>query len=79
MLGIAVFGILPIVYGIYDNFDDLMEFWESKKASRSFLGFPWVVLEQMFFVVCLQVHGFGLYFAQQLLTAWQPRGNKKVN
>ena len=81
MLGVAVFGILPIVYGLYDNFDDLKQYWLSRKTSRLFLNFPWVVLEHMFFVVCLQVHGFGLYFAQQLLRAWKPRsaGAKKTN
>lgn len=73
-LGILTFGILPIVYAIYDISDDLVDYWNTRKTANLFLGFPVVVLWAMFVTIVIQIHFFGMLFAYQLIKAWRARG-----
>lgn len=77
-LGTIIFGVLPALYGIWDLFEDMTQYWRTKEAVVQFRGFPMVVLWNMFLAVALQVHGFGLSFAWALWTAWTTRGGKKI-
>lgn len=77
IIGIIVFGLLPVFYAIYDLSDDLMNYMDTKKASLLFLGYPMIVLWSMFLAIALQVHTFGVYFAYQLSKAWKPKGERK--
>ena len=77
-LGTLIFGVLPALYGIFDQCDDMILYWRTKEATVKFRGFPMVVLWNMFLAVILQVHGFGLGFAWALWNAWTPRGGKKA-
>ena len=76
MLGTLCLGILPVAIAIMTLVDDLVEYWDTRSSSHMFLGFPVVVLWNMFLAICLQVHGFGLYFGWQLYNAWKPKPKK---
>ncbi len=78
ILGVAIFGLLPLFYAIYDMYDDLLAYWNTRLATRRFQGFPVVVLWSMFVCVALQVHAFSIYFAKQLTSAWSVRGERKA-
>jgi len=79
LLGIIVFGILPMIFGLYALLDDLLEYWDTRTSKRLLFGFPVVVLWNMFLAINFQVHAFALYFGWQLYNAWKPKGSKKVN
>jgi len=77
MIGTIIFGIGPVVYGIITTFGELLTYWETWETKNLFLGFPLVILWNMFLIIALQVHGFGLWFASNLLGAWKARGETK--
>ncbi|XP_013401141.1 protein jagunal homolog 1 [Lingula anatina] len=79
ILGTVLFGLLPIFYGIYDYSDDLSSFLNNKGKARKLFGFPFVTILYMFIAVALQVHGFGIYIATQLISSWKPKVQKKAN
>jgi len=77
LIGTIVFGLGPVFYGIVSKLDDLIEYWDTKDAKLTFFGFPAVLLWNMFLVIALQVHAFGLWFAWILMGAWKSRGFAK--
>lgn len=76
-IGTVVFGLGPVFYGIYSMLGDLLEYWHTRETKATFFGFPAVLLWNMFLVVALQVHVFGLWFAWTLIDAWKARGIAK--
>ncbi|WAR07925.1 JAGN1-like protein [Mya arenaria] len=76
LIGTAVFGILPVIYGLIELFDDLMLYYKDKKSSSQILGYPAVLVWYLCLVVCLQMHAFGIYFGANLLKAWKPKDKK---
>ena len=76
LLGTLLLGILPVGFAIITLVDDLIAYWDTRASSRMFLGFPVVVLWNMFLAICLQVHIFGLYFGCKLYNAWKPKVKK---
>ncbi|XP_021366759.1 protein jagunal homolog 1-like [Mizuhopecten yessoensis] len=79
VIGTVVFGICPVVYGIFDQIDDLYAYLNEKKSIGTIQGFPAVIVWFMFLTMAIQLHGFGLYFARQLHKSWKPRLDKKKN
>jgi hypothetical protein len=80
MIGTVLFGFGTIVYAIFHLLDDLLAYWETRETTHLFLGFPVVVLWNMFLIIALQVHSFGLCFAWSLRQAWKARGeSRKIN
>lgn len=77
MIGTVVFGILPVLYGIMDQMDDLFLYINHRKYKAEIAGYPAVIVWFMFLAITLQLHGFAIYFSAQLLRAWKPRGNEK--
>ncbi|ELU12437.1 hypothetical protein CAPTEDRAFT_154162 [Capitella teleta] len=73
LIGCVVFGIAPILYAMYTLSDELFEFWETRESKRLLLGFPIVVLWNMFLVIALQIHIFSFSFGWQLNKAWSPK------
>lgn len=73
LIGTVVFGLGPVFYAIYDMWDDMMLYLDTREAKKQFLGYPVVVLWNMFLVLNVQVHFFGLIFAINLLKAWTAR------
>ena len=76
-LGMITFGVIPILYAFYDLSDDMLAYYDTRKATLLFLGFPVVVLWAMFLTIAIQVHGFGIFFAYQLIRAWRVRTVQK--
>ncbi|KAK3097043.1 hypothetical protein FSP39_005834 [Pinctada imbricata] len=76
MIGSVVFGVIPVLYGLIDQSDDLYAYLNEKKFTGQILGYPAVVVWFMFLTVATQIHGFGLYFAAQLIKSWRPRERK---
>ena len=74
LIGTVVFGLGPVFFGIFSQIGDLLEYWDTREARVTFFGFPAVLLWNMFLVIALQVHAFGLWFAWTLMCAWKSRG-----
>ena len=77
LIGWVVFGLGPVVYGMYSLFDELMDYWNTRETKKLFMGFSVVVLWNMFLVVAFQLHLFGVWFSWKLLRAWKPKAVKK--
>lgn len=77
LIGTVVFGLGPVFYGIISMLDDLLEYWHTRETKATFFGFPAVLLWNMFLVIALQVHVFGLWFGWTLMGAWKSRGITK--
>ena len=77
LIGAVVFGVGPVFYAIYDMWDDMMLFINTRETKKLFLGYPIVVLSNMFLIIALQVHFFALVFAWNLLKAWTAVAVKK--
>lgn len=77
VIGTVVFGLIPVVYGIVDQIDDLYAYLNEKKSLGTIQGYPAVIVWFMFLTLAIQLHGFGLYFARQLMQSWSPRSEKK--
>ncbi|KAL3883377.1 hypothetical protein ACJMK2_029649 [Sinanodonta woodiana] len=76
MIGTVVFGLLPVIYGMIDQIDDMYAYLYDKKYTTRIFGYPAVVVWFLFLAVALQLHGFGLYFASVLFQAWRPKPKK---
>jgi len=77
LIGTVVFGLGPVFCGILSMMDDLLEYWDTRETNATFFGFPAVLLWNMFLVIALQVHAFGLWFAWTLIGAWKSHGLTK--
>lgn len=77
LIGTVLFGLGPVAYGILSMIGDLLEYWDTRETKVTFFGFPAVLLWNMFLVIALQVHAFGLWFAWTLIGAWKSRGLTK--
>jgi len=73
LIGTVVFGVLPVLYGLIELFDDLMLYWNERKHTAQILGYPAVLVWYLSLIVCLQVHIFAMYFGVTLLKAWKPK------
>lgn len=76
IIGSIVFGVVPVLYGLVDQADDLFAYITDKKQTAQILGFPAVLIWFMFLSISAQIHGLGLYFSVQLMKAWKPRSKK---
>lgn len=76
VVGSIVFGMLPVIYGLIDQSDDLYAYLNEKKYSGQFFGYPAVLVFYLFLFIAVQVHAFGIYFSYQLLRSWKPREKK---
>jgi len=74
LIGTVVFGLGPVFYGIFSLSGDLLDYWDTRETQTTFFGFPAVLLWNMFLLIALQVHAFGLWFAWTLMGAWKSRG-----
>ncbi|KAJ8314818.1 hypothetical protein KUTeg_006968 [Tegillarca granosa] len=77
VIGTVVFGVIPIIYGVIDQMDDLYNYLNEKKSTGQILGYPAVLVWFLFLLTSAQLHGFGLYFASQLLSAWKTKIDKR--
>jgi hypothetical protein len=57
------FGLLPVIYGILDQIDDLYAYLNEKRWSAQIFGYPAVIVWFMFLTAAIHLHGFGLYFS----------------
>lgn len=68
-------GILLVLYAaIFHVQHALITYWNTHQTRLVFQGIPVVILWSMFLAIALQVHGYGIYFASSLLSAWKSRG-----
>nr|CAI5858356.1 unnamed protein product [Callosobruchus analis] len=82
MIGLSLFGLLPLFYAIIYYFSDVwtyLRFEDEEELSQIHIwqGYPYGLLWYAFILLALQVHAFSLYFAWNLVTAWRSRGTKK--
>jgi len=77
LIGTIVFGLLPVFFGAASMAGDLLDYWRMGETKNLFLGFPVVLLWNMFLVIALQTHGIGLLVAWSLSKAWQTTKRRK--
>lgn len=76
VIGTVTFGILPVIYGLVDQFDDILAYYNDRKYTARILGYPAVLVWYFFLALAIQIHIFELYFSVNLLKAWKPRDKK---
>lgn len=76
VVGTLLLGVVPVVAAAIYLFPDLMEYKNTHKSKIIIFGYPMIPLCFMFFAIALQIHVFGLYFAKQLLNAWDSKKKK---
>ena len=76
VIGTVVFGVLPVIFGLVDQFDELILYYNEKKYGAQILGYPAVLVWYFLLAVAMQIHIFELYFSVNLLKAWKPRDKK---
>lgn len=83
ILGIVLFGFVPLLYAIVYYFGDVWTYLTSEDEEdlaevELWQDMPYGLLWYGFIVVALQVHSFSLFFALKLISAWKQRGYKKI-
>ncbi|KAL4233308.1 granulocyte colony-stimulating factor signaling pathway [Mactra antiquata] len=76
LIGNVVFGVLPVLYGFLDLWNELVLYYNEKKYAAQILGYPAVLVWYLCLTVCIQLHMFSMYFGVNLLKAWKPRDKK---
>lgn len=77
LIGTVVFGVLPVLYGLIELFDDLMLYYNERKSTARILGYPAVLVWYLGLIICMQIHVFSVFFGVNLLKAWKlkkPKG-----
>ncbi|KAG4072154.1 hypothetical protein HA402_015653 [Bradysia odoriphaga] len=80
MIGLVLFGIAPMFYCFVYYFGDVIDYLTLERGANVddtdiviWNGLPYGLLWYAFVLVGFQVHGFSLYFAWNLITAWRSR------
>ena len=76
VIGTVVFGVLPVIFGLIDQFDDIILYYNERKYGAQILGYPAALVWYFFLALAIQIHIFELYFSVNLLKAWKPRDKK---
>ncbi|XP_022163535.1 protein jagunal [Myzus persicae] len=74
---IISFGVLPVVYGFFTYLPEVYTFITESPSTESiqlWRNFPYGILWYIFIAIAVQIHGFSIYFAQNLKKAWTARG-----
>ncbi|XP_059485701.1 protein jagunal [Neocloeon triangulifer] len=81
VIGIGVFGILPLLYAAGYYFSEAWAYISTGDKDKLFVwqGYPYAILWYAFIIPAIQVHLFSLLFAYKLISAWKSRGSKKEN
>ncbi|XP_073984922.1 jagunal [Rhodnius prolixus] len=81
MIGIGVFGLLPITYATIYYIPDVWYYISTgeKEGIVLWQDYPYGMLWYAFILPAFQVHLFSLYFANNLIIAWKSRGTKKID
>lgn len=77
IVGTLALGIVPVIAAAMYMTPDLIEFYNTKKSKVIIFGYPMLPMCFIFFAVATQVHCFGLYFARQLLNAWDKQKKRQ--
>lgn len=84
MIGLGLFGFLPLFYAIIYYFKDVwtyLTFEEEEELEEIHIwqGYPYGLLWYAFILLALQVHSFSMYFAWNLISAWRSKGMRKID
>nr|CAH8873094.1 unnamed protein product [Trichobilharzia regenti] len=74
--GTVVFGLGSVTVGCFMNAFELMNYYQTRVAKHYFYDFPVIVLAYIFFSLCVQVHGFAVYFGYKLYSIWSVNTRK---
>ncbi|CAH8873471.1 unnamed protein product [Trichobilharzia szidati] len=76
LTGTVVFGLGSVTVGCFMNAFELMNYYQTRVAKHYFYDFPVIVLAYIFFSLCVQVHGFAVYFGYKLYSIWSVNTRK---
>ncbi|BES93751.1 unnamed protein product [Nesidiocoris tenuis] len=81
MLGVIVFGLLPVIYATIYYLPDVWHYVTTGEKEEIMLwqDYPYGMLWYVFIMPAFQIHFFSLYFANSLVSAWQARGVRKID
>lgn len=84
MMGLVLFGYLPLVYAILFWFPDVWVYLMSDEYANTsdivyWKEYPYGLLWYAFILLALQVHSFSMYFSYNLMTALKSRGTRKAD
>ncbi|CAG7835580.1 unnamed protein product [Allacma fusca] len=73
MGGTIANGVIPVLVGTVYYFSDVWSYLSTRSTRniQMWQGYPYGLLWYAFLLVALQVHGFSLYFASNLFSAWR--------
>ncbi|VDP92472.1 unnamed protein product [Echinostoma caproni] len=74
--GTIVFGLGSVIIGGFQHAYELLQYYETRKPRHLFYGFPLIVLLYIFFSLCIQIHGFSVYFGYKLYCLWSAHTRK---
>jgi len=72
-------GIVPVLLGFFVYFSDVWTYVNTRETKniQTWQGYPYSLLWYAFLFVALQIHGFSIYFASQLVSAWRLKGTAR--
>ncbi|KAH8868474.1 Protein jagunal like [Schistosoma japonicum] len=76
LTGTVVFGLGSVAVGCFTNAFELMDYYQNRVAKHYFFDFPVIVLFYIFFSLCVQVHGFSVFFGYKLYCIWSVKARK---
>ncbi|CAH8642825.1 unnamed protein product [Heterobilharzia americana] len=76
LTGTVVFGLGTVTVGCFMNAPELLAYYQTHVAKHYFHDFPVIVLTYIFFSLCVQVHGFAVYFGYKLYSIWSVSARK---
>ena len=73
-----IFGILPVLFTIIFNMNDLWNYVETKATKDLFYGFPIILIWYIVLAILIQVHLGCFYFTRILIKNWKIGKNNKL-
>ncbi|XP_077369878.1 protein jagunal homolog 1-B [Festucalex cinctus] len=70
MIGAGLLSVAPLIYGSMEMFPVAQQLYRHGKAYRFIFGFSAVTIMYLVIVVCVQVHGWQIYYSKKLLDQW---------
>lgn len=78
-MAIFLLGLVPVLAGACVHFGDAYDYINEIRGAKitKWMGYPVALMWYAFLAVALQIHAIELYYANTLITAWQPKVKTK--
>ncbi|KAL3314440.1 jagunal 1 [Cichlidogyrus casuarinus] len=76
LIGVFAFGLFPICWGSIAHAQELVNYYYTRSYKYNLSGFPIIIMLYIFFSICIQIHGFSLYFGLKLSDMWNTKKHR---